>query len=50
MSNLMLEAVIGLIVAVYVGYYGLVVVVESRTNQRPESSKITEDVQLGSLG
>jgi hypothetical protein len=47
--NLIPEVVVGLVVAAYVGYYGLVVAVESRTWRKLESSQITEGIQLSSL-
>jgi hypothetical protein len=49
MLNLIPEAIIGLVLAAYLGYYGLFVMVESLTGRKPESFQVTEDVQLGSL-
>jgi len=42
MSTLMPAAIIGFVLAVYLGYYGLVVAVEGRTGRKPQSSQITE--------
>jgi len=42
MSTLMPEVIIGFVLAVYLGYYGLVVAVESRTGRKSESSQVTE--------
>jgi hypothetical protein len=36
MLNLMPEVIIGLVLAAYVGYYGLVVIVETRAGRKLE--------------